>query len=229
MFIGYIYKTTNLINGRCYIGKKNKSVFDENYYGSGIALQSAIKKYGRENFTIEVLHWANTINELNQLERNSIALYEGSGKLYNIARGGNGGDTTTNHPNKISIVKERGNKIKEWHQSLTTDEKSIRSKKISSSKKGKTNGHTGLKHSKSTIEKMKQLDKSYTQTPEWKTAHTLSMAQRRGQPLTKKYKPVIVNDIEYPSIKDAMLALEIKHRATFYTMVAQQKLKVIYK
>ena len=52
---------------------------------------------------------------------------------------------------------------------------------------------------------------------------------RKGQLLTKKYKAVIVNDIEYPSIKDAMLALEIKHRATFYTMVAQQKLKVIYK
>jgi hypothetical protein len=55
MYIGYVYKTTNLNNGRCYIGKRTKPIFDENYFGSGAALQSAIKKYGKENFKVEIL------------------------------------------------------------------------------------------------------------------------------------------------------------------------------
>ena len=43
-----IYKTTNLINGKIYIGmSKNKK---ENYLGSGIYLKYAIDKYGKENF-----------------------------------------------------------------------------------------------------------------------------------------------------------------------------------
>ena len=43
---GYIYVTTNLINGRKYIGQHAKPEFDESYYGSGTALKPAIKKYG---------------------------------------------------------------------------------------------------------------------------------------------------------------------------------------
>jgi hypothetical protein len=55
------------------------------------------------------------------------------------------------------------------------------------------------------------------------------MSKKKGKPFTQKYKPVIINNIEYPSVKHAMIALDIKHRATFYNMVKQQKIQVIYK
>ena len=51
-----IYKTTNLINGKYYIGKHETDDINDDYLGSGIALLAAIKKYGRENFTKEVLY-----------------------------------------------------------------------------------------------------------------------------------------------------------------------------
>lgn len=43
---GYIYETTNLINGKKYIGKRVKPKFDGNYKGSGKVLKHAIEKYG---------------------------------------------------------------------------------------------------------------------------------------------------------------------------------------
>ena len=49
--IGYIYKTTNLITNKFYIGKRQKSTFDKYYYGSGKYLSASIVKYGKEAFT----------------------------------------------------------------------------------------------------------------------------------------------------------------------------------
>lgn len=48
-----IYKTTNLINGKWYIGQDSKN--NPVYYGSGKLLKKAIKKYGKQNFTKEIL------------------------------------------------------------------------------------------------------------------------------------------------------------------------------
>lgn len=48
-----IYKTTNLINNKIYVGKDSHN--DSNYFGSGTILVKAIKKYGKENFKKEIL------------------------------------------------------------------------------------------------------------------------------------------------------------------------------
>ena len=54
--MGYIYKTTNLINGKMYIGSSKKNPKDNwSYYGSGRNIKQAIEKYGKENFTKEIL------------------------------------------------------------------------------------------------------------------------------------------------------------------------------
>lgn len=88
-----VYKTTNLINGKIYIGKDSKNI--DEYIGSGMALQNAIKKYGRENFKKEILCTVETVEELNLQEKKFIKLYkEKYGKMcYNIASGGDGGNT----------------------------------------------------------------------------------------------------------------------------------------
>jgi group I intron endonuclease len=61
-----IYKTTNLINGKQYIGKDTKN--NSKYLGSGTFLKKAIKKYGRENFKKEILEYCNDENHLLQRE-----------------------------------------------------------------------------------------------------------------------------------------------------------------
>ena len=41
---GYIYKTTNKINNKIYIGQHKHADFDKQYYGSGKIILEAIKK-----------------------------------------------------------------------------------------------------------------------------------------------------------------------------------------
>ena len=65
----YIYKITNLINGKIYIGQHTTSNLDDGYMGSGKILMRAIKKYGVENFRKEIQGFYEDIDELNYMER----------------------------------------------------------------------------------------------------------------------------------------------------------------
>ena len=92
--IGYIYKTTNLVNGKIYIGKRQKAKFDVNYIGSGKKLKSAIKHYGKNNFKCEIIEWCETVDQLNTREIYWIDYFNAKDELigYNISDGGTGGD-----------------------------------------------------------------------------------------------------------------------------------------
>lgn len=78
-----------------YIGKHKANEHDAKYYGSGKVLNRAIKKYGLENFTNEIIDVAYTLEELNKKEKYYISLYkeEYGNMCYNIASGGDGGNT----------------------------------------------------------------------------------------------------------------------------------------
>lgn len=93
---GFIYETTNLINGKKYIGKKQYINGWQDYLGSGILLKIAINKYGKENFKRIILCNCETEEELNEKERFYIKLYNANNNnmYYNLAEGGTGGRTT---------------------------------------------------------------------------------------------------------------------------------------
>lgn len=85
-----IYKTTNLVNGKIYIGQDSKN--NPGYLGSGKIIKYAIKKYGKENFKKEILETCNTKDILDERERFWIKELNSRDKNvgYNITEGGEG-------------------------------------------------------------------------------------------------------------------------------------------
>ena len=83
-----IYKTTNKINGKFYIGKHQTNDIDDGYMGSGKLLKRAIKKHGIENFVKEILHVFDNEADMNAKEKELVVISEQS---YNLCDGGNGG------------------------------------------------------------------------------------------------------------------------------------------
>ena len=86
--VGFIYKTTNLINGKIYIGQHIGKVFDS-YLGSGSYFLNAVKKYGKENFKREILRYCYSQHELDVWEMVMIRKYNATDKNigYNILPG----------------------------------------------------------------------------------------------------------------------------------------------
>lgn len=89
---GYVYKTTNLINNKIYIGQHRSDNFDAQYLGSGKLIRRAFKKYGIENFKCEVIEWCETKEQLIAREIYWIHAYKAQDKCigYNISNGGEG-------------------------------------------------------------------------------------------------------------------------------------------
>ena len=54
------------------------------------------------------------------------------------------------------------------------------------------------------------------------------MAKRKGTSLTKKYKRVIVDGVEYESVKHAVAGLGLKHAKYFHDMRRTGRIKVEY-
>lgn len=126
--IYYIYKITNLINKKIYIGFTSKSIeerFKEHKrqalsnYKKKYPLHKAMLKYGIENFSIEIVDTSDNYDYcLKELEPYYIKLFESTNKNigYNIGTGGEGGDNYTNNPN-LDVIKEKLSKsLKKFYE-----------------------------------------------------------------------------------------------------------------
>jgi len=87
-----IYKTTNLINGKIYVGKDTKN--NPDYFGSGNLLKRALKKYGRASFRKQIVEEC-TNDSIDKREIYWIKKLDATNPDigYNRASGGNGGNT----------------------------------------------------------------------------------------------------------------------------------------
>jgi len=88
-----VYKTTNILNGKIYVGKDES--MKPHYIGSGYILKKAIKKYGKDNFKKEVLESCISREDLEEREKFWIKELDATNHEvgYNIAEGGSGGNT----------------------------------------------------------------------------------------------------------------------------------------
>ena len=64
----YFYKITNTINNHFYYGIHSTNDLNDGYMGSGSRLKIAIKKYGIENFSKEIIKFFNNREELDKYE-----------------------------------------------------------------------------------------------------------------------------------------------------------------
>ena len=164
----FIYKTTNLINGRYYIGMHSTNNVKDGYLGSGKQLRAAIRKYGEENFQVEILEYLP--------DRSSLALREKEivnetllkdPQCMNLKEGGNGGfsteDAKKGRYKTNQILEEKYGKDyskfinKRWRNSLTNEDKIKLSKKISEGFKRVNHNHAtfkGKNHTEETKMKM---------------------------------------------------------------------------
>jgi hypothetical protein len=111
-----IYKTTNKINGKIYIGKHQTKNLEDNYIGSGKILQNAIAKYGIENFDKEILHVFDTEDEMNAKEVELVTEdFVKENANYNLCPGGQGGFGYINQ-NNIGNIGWKHNLVDNTHQ-----------------------------------------------------------------------------------------------------------------
>lgn len=83
-----VYKVTNLVNGKFYIGAHKTDNKNDDYMGSGKLIKRAIKKYGIENFKKEIILECESQEEMYRIEAEMVVLCEDS---YNLKFGGQGG------------------------------------------------------------------------------------------------------------------------------------------
>lgn len=101
----YMYKITNNINGKIYIGIHSTTNIDDGYMGSGVLLNKAIKKYGIEHFTKTILE---TFNDIQTMKIRELEIvnhdFVKREDTYNIAIGGQ-----NNWVGKVSTADKEGN------------------------------------------------------------------------------------------------------------------------
>jgi len=138
---GIIYKATNKINGKSYIGQTiqplNKRIIKHvndalnNRYNS--YFHKVIRKHGKKNFIWEVIAKCNSIEELNKMEVEMIKRHNAINKGYNLTEGGEG---------RVGCKHTEKSK-----------------KKMSEQNKGEKNGMYGKHHSEKTKKKMSESRK----------------------------------------------------------------------
>ena len=133
-YYGCIYKITNLMNGKCYIGQTTQEIYEyiaKHFY---LAIKgdspkkyfyNAIRKYGYKNFKWEILGYCNSLEELNEAEIEAIWLFRSYGcdginhdniYGYNMTSGGysgNGWRTVNEHPEREKIIQKMAQSLRD--------------------------------------------------------------------------------------------------------------------
>jgi len=103
-----VYKITNQINGKFYIGSHKTEDLDDNYMGSGKYLKYAQEKYGLENFTKEILFVFDTPDAMYAKEAEIVnEHFIAEENTYNMKVGGFGGWDYINNDDNIRIAKNK--------------------------------------------------------------------------------------------------------------------------
>jgi group I intron endonuclease len=185
----YIYKTTNLLNGKIYVGQHYGK--RKNYIGSGKLLKEAVKKYGRENFINEILEYCD-MKDLNNKERYWIKKLDSTNPEigYNLSVGGTGLDAET--AKKCSIGKNFSEKHK---KNISKNHADV---------SGENNPMYGKTHNESTKKKIKEKQQEWMENGGYTEEQIEKMKIRSSGRNNPNYNPtpVLQYDLENNFIKE---------------------------
>jgi len=180
-----IYKITNKINGKIYIGQTIKSLNARisNHISDALAnkynvhFHSALRKYGADNFEWGIIAECDDIDELNRLEIYFIGWYDTYNNGYNMTMGGEGisGWKHTEEAKRKNSEAHKGGNHPMYGKHPTEETR----KKLSVSKKGENNPNYDKHPTEETRRKMSEANKGEKN----------SMHGKRGNksPSAKKY------------------------------------------
>lgn len=157
----YIYRITNKINGKTYIGQHKYKELNDSYMGSGVHLRRAQKKYGMKNFEKKILVFNISKKEYADLLEETFISAErekvGIENCYNKADGGQG--NRGHH-----ITEETRQKLSESHKGKPgywrgKHFSEAHLNKLSESHKGKPSNRRGVHLSDETKRKISEVQK----------------------------------------------------------------------
>ena len=155
----YIYKITNLVNGKVYIGQTITTVqkrFWKHCNGTKQLISKAIHKYGVDNFKVEEIDRAETREELDEKERCWIKFYNSQvPNGYNLEGGGTVNKEISEETRQKLSESHKGERAPWYGKHLTEETK----RKLSESHKGKCKYWEGKKRYAETIRKMSESRK----------------------------------------------------------------------
>ena len=160
----FIYKTTNLINSKYYVGMHSTDNLEDSYVGSGKKLRYYITKYGLENHKFEILESLSSREELKKREAEVVNEELLNDPLcMNLKFGGEGG---WDHTKNMDLKARQAKAVEIKHENKSHGKNlqlypEIRKKGVDSISAKRKSGElpgswVGKKHSDETKQKMKK-------------------------------------------------------------------------
>lgn len=217
-----IYKTTNTVNGKFYIGVHKTSDPNDDYLGSGQLLHRAIKKHGLSSFTKEILHMFETVEEAYDKERELVCQeLVDCDQCYNLKIGGLGGlrkgivrsPETREKMSASKLGKPRSEETKEKLRNKIISEETrqkLKSRVISPEQREKIRiSLTGRKASEETKEKLRNQVVSEETRAKLRDSHLGKMKGPHSQEAKDKMRAAKLGKVYSEEMKAIMRAKKL--------------------
>lgn len=173
-----VYKVTNLVNGKIYIGCHKTNNLDDGYMGSGSRLYYAKKKYGIENFKKEILKFCESTDEMLAEEAQIVnEKFLQRNDVYNLTVGGLGSWFFTN--SSPAIIRARNAKCTQLKLDKIKNDPVFRQRISAAASVHNTAGHSA-KNNKLHNKNKPQCQKGAKRSEECKRKQSLSHTGRKN-------------------------------------------------
>ena len=195
---GFIYITTNMINGKKYLGQRKFYRNWQEYLGSGKSLLYAIQKYGKENFVRNIVCICNSLEELNQAEHD-ISVFLNvvkSEDWYNLKYGGDSMEGYSPPPEVREKISKANKGKPAPNKGIPMSEETKRKQREAQS--GERSSWYGRKHTEETKQKIRNKKIGTQASQETKN----KMSQQRQGKNNYDVKPIVQLTMDGEFIRD---------------------------